>query len=37
MGSLIGYAAAGKIDLLPAGIGIILGIFGIFFILNIPV
>jgi hypothetical protein len=36
-GALIGYAAACKIDALPAGIGIALGVIGMFFVLNIPV
>lgn len=37
IGGLIGWAASWKIDPLPAGLAVPLGIVGIFFILNIPV
>jgi hypothetical protein len=37
VGGLIGWAASWKIDPLPAGLAVPLGIVGIFFILNIPV
>jgi hypothetical protein len=37
VGGLIGWAASWKIDSLPAGLAVPLGIVGIFFILNTPV
>jgi hypothetical protein len=34
IGGLVGYAAAWKIDVLPAGIGIVLGMVGMFMVLS---